>query len=46
MWEAGLLLRGLGVTLRIGFWSMVLALLTGVPVGLAGAHARGLAAVP
>ena len=45
-WEAGLLLRGLGVTLRIGFWSMVLALLTGVPVGLAGAHARGLSAVP
>lgn len=45
-WEAGLLLLGLGVTLRIGFWSMVLALLTGVPVGLAGAHARGLAGVP
>lgn len=45
-WEAGLLLRGLGVTLRIGFWSMALALVTGVPVGLAGAHARGLSALP
>ena len=45
-WEAGLLLQGLGVTLRIGFWSMLLALLTGTPVGLASAHARGLAAVP
>ena len=45
-WEAGLLLRGLGVTLRIGFWSMALALVTGVPVGLASAHARGLSAVP
>ncbi len=45
-WEAGLLLLGLGVTLRIGFWGMVLALLTGVPVGLASAHARGAAALP
>ena len=31
-WEAGLLLRGLGVTVRIGFWSMLLALLTAPPV--------------
>lgn len=45
-WEAGLLLRGLIVTLRIGFWGMFLALLTGVPMGLASAHARGLADVP
>lgn len=45
-WEAGLLLRGLIVTLRIGFWGMFLALLTGVPIGLASAHARGLAALP
>ena len=45
-WEAGLLLRGLGVTLRIGFWSMLLALVTGTPVGLASAHARGLSALP
>ncbi len=45
-WEAGLLLRGLGVTVRIGFWSMLLALLTGALAGLPSAHARGLAALP
>lgn len=45
-WEAGLLLRGFFVTLRIGIWSMLLALVTGSMVGLPGANARGLAALP
>ena len=44
--EAGLLLRGLGVTIRIGLWSMLLALGVGALVGLPSANARGLAALP
>ncbi len=45
-WEPGLLLRALGVTLRIGVWSMLLALLAGGLAGLYAAHRRGLAALP
>lgn len=45
-WEAGLLLRGLGVTIRVGLWAMLLALCVGALVGLPGARVRGLRALP
>lgn len=45
-WEPGPLLRGLGMTLRIGAWSMLLALFSGGLAGLYAAHRHGLAALP
>lgn len=45
-WEAGLLLRGLGMTIRIGLWSMLLALCAGGLVGLLSARVRGPRALP
>lgn len=45
-WQAGALLRGLFVTLRLGMWSMLLALVSGGLVGALSAHQRGLAALP
>jgi polar amino acid transport system permease protein len=45
-WHSGILLRGLFVTLRLGAWSMLLALLSGGLVGSLSAHHRGLAALP
>lgn len=45
-WEPGLLLRGFAVTVRLGFWSMFLALAIGGVLGILSAHKRGLAALP
>ena len=45
-WQAGALLRGLFATLRLGLWSMLLALLSGGIIGALSAHQRGLAALP
>lgn len=45
-WQAGALLRGLFTTLRVGAWSMLLALASGGLVGVLSAHQRGLAALP
>lgn len=45
-WQAGALLRGLFTTLRVGAWSVLLALLSGGLVGLLSAHQRGFAALP
>ena len=45
-WEPGLLLRGLAVTLRLGVWSMLLALLIGGLLGMASAGKRGFAVLP
>ncbi len=42
----GLLLKGLGMSLRVAFWSMLLALASGVIIGLLSAGKRGLAAMP
>lgn len=45
-WQSGILLRGLYFTLRLGFWSMLLALISGGILGVLSAHQRGLAALP
>ena len=45
-WQAGMLLRGLFGTLRLGFWSLLVALVTGALVGALSARQRGLAALP
>lgn len=45
-WQAGALLRGLFTTLRVGAWSLLLALASGGLVGALSAHQRGLAALP
>lgn len=45
-WEPGLLLRGLAVTLRLGVWSMLLALLVGGVLGTASAGKRGPSVLP
>ena len=44
--EPGLLARGLFVTLRLGVWSMLLALLIGGTLGALSAGKRGFAALP
>jgi polar amino acid transport system permease protein len=45
-WHAGLLLRGLLGTLRLGLWSTAVALASGVAVGVLSARLRGAAALP
>lgn len=45
-WRAGMLLTGLFGTLRLGFWSLVVALVSGALVGALSANQRGLAAWP
>ena len=45
-YEPGLLIRGLIVTLRLGVWSMALALLIGGVLGALSAGKRGVAALP
>lgn len=45
-WQSGALLRGVYTTLRLGVWSMLLALVSGGLVGMLSAHLRGLAALP
>ena len=45
-WHAGMLLTGLFGTLRLGFWSLVVALVSGALVGALSANQRGLAAWP
>ena len=45
-WRAGMLLTGLFGTLRLGFWSLVVALASGALVGALSANQRGLAAWP
>lgn len=45
-WEPGLLLRGLWVTIRLGLWSMLLALCVGGMLGVASARKRGPGVLP
>ena len=45
-WQAGMLLKGLFGTLRLGFWSLLVALVTGGIVGALSARQRGLPALP
>lgn len=45
-WEPGLLVRGLLVTLRLGVWSMLLALLVGGVLGAFSARRRGFPVLP
>ena len=45
-WQAGMLLKGLFCTLRLGFWSLMVALVTGAVVGALSARQRGIAALP
>ncbi len=45
-WHAGLLLRGLMGTLRLGLWATAVALASGVAVGVLSARLRGVAALP
>ncbi len=42
----GALSQGLFTTLRLGFWSILLALLIGLTVGSLAAHKKGFAALP
>ena len=44
--QPGMLLIGLFSTLRLGFWSLLLALLSGGLLGVLSARQRGLAALP
>lgn len=45
-WQAGMLLKGLFVTLRLGFWSLLVALMSGGLVGALSAGQKGVAAWP
>ena len=45
-WQAGMLLKGLFGTLRLGFWSLIVALVSGGLVGALSARQRGFAAWP
>ncbi|HJD96317.1 amino acid ABC transporter permease [Mailhella massiliensis] len=45
-WQAGMLLKGLFGTLRLGFWSLLVALVSGGLVGALSARQRGLSALP
>lgn len=45
-WHAGLLLKGLWTTLRLGLWASVLALMVGFCVGIGSAGRRGWKALP
>lgn len=45
-WQAGMLLKGLFGTLRLGFWSLLVALVSGGLVGALSARQRGFAAWP
>lgn len=45
-WQAGSLLQGLFTTLRVSFWCLVLAFVSGFFVGIVSAHKRGLASLP
>lgn len=45
-WQAGMLLKGLFGTLRLGFWSLLVALVSGGLIGALSARQRGLAAWP
>lgn len=44
--QAGMLVKGLCATLRLGFWSLFVALITGGLVGCLTAKQRGIAALP
>ena len=44
--QAGMLLKGLFGTLRLGVWSLLVALVTGALVGALSARQRGMAALP
>lgn len=45
-WHEGLLLRGLATTVRLGFWSGLLALLVGGAVGVWTARSKGWRVLP
>lgn len=45
-WKTGILLQGLVNTLRISFWCLLVAFLTGTFVGVASAHKKGISALP
>lgn len=42
----GMLIKGLFMTVRLGLWSLALALASGVLIGVLSAHVRGFAALP
>lgn len=44
--QAGTLLQGLFMTLRLSLWCMVLAFVSGFFVGIVSAHKKGLASLP
>ncbi len=45
-WHAGLLLKGVLGTLRLGVWALIVALLSGAVVGSLSSRLRGIAAFP
>lgn len=45
-WHAGVLLQGVGMTLRVSLWCLVLAFLTGSFVGIVSVHKSGISALP
>lgn len=45
-WQAGTLLQGVFMTLRVSFWCLVLAFASGFFVGIVSAHKRGLTSLP
>lgn len=45
-WQPGMLLKGLFGTLRLGFWSLLVALVSGALVGALSAGQRGFASWP
>lgn len=45
-WQAGMLVKGLFATLRLGIWSLLVALLSGGIVGALSARQRGISALP
>lgn len=45
-WEAGLLLRGLFTTLRVGLWTLLLSFIIGAVIGMAGSAKSPWARLP
>lgn len=45
-WQAGTLLQGLFMTLRVSLWCIVLAFASGFFVGIVSAHKKGVASLP
>lgn len=45
-WQPGILLQGVFMTLRLSFWCLLVAFVSGTFVGIAAAHKKGLSALP